>query len=79
VAIYTRTGDKGQTGLLGGVRVPKSHPRVTAYGEIDELNSALGFARALFRDDPALASVDAGLARVQAECFVIAPRLQVII
>lgn len=71
MAIYTRTGDKGETGLFGGARVPKSHPRVTAYGEIDELNSALGFARALFREDPALASVDAGLARVQAECFVI--------
>ena len=71
MAIYTRTGDKGETGLFGGARVPKSHLRVTAYGEIDELNSALGLARALFREDPALASVDQGLARVQAECFVI--------
>jgi cob(I)alamin adenosyltransferase len=71
VAIYTRTGDKGETGLFGGARVPKSHPRVTAYGEIDELNSALGLARALFREDPALASVDQGLARVQGECFII--------
>lgn len=71
MAIYTRTGDKGETGLFGGSRVPKSHPRVAAYGELDELNSALGLARALFRDDPALVSVDQGLARVQAECFVI--------
>lgn len=71
MAIYTRTGDKGETGLFGGGRVPKSHPRVTAYGEIDELNSALGLARALFREDPALVSVDQGLARVQAECFII--------
>lgn len=71
MAIYTRTGDKGETGLFGGGRVPKSHPRVAAYGEIDELNSALGLARALFREDPALAGVDQGLARVQAECFVI--------
>ena len=69
--MYTRTGDKGETGLFGGARVSKSHPRVTAYGEIDELNSALGLARALFREDPALASVDQGLARVQAECFII--------
>ncbi len=71
MAIYTRGGDKGETGLFGGTRVPKSHPRVDAYGEIDELNSALGFARAFFRDDPALASVEKGLERVQAECFVI--------
>jgi len=71
VAIYTRTGDKGETGLFGGARVPKSDIRVIAYGEIDELNSALGFARSLFREDPALMSVDKGLGRVQAECFVI--------
>lgn len=71
MAIYTRTGDRGDTGLYGGDRVPKCSPRVEAYGEIDELNSALGLARALFREDPALVSVDRGLARVQAECFVI--------
>ena len=44
--IYTRTGDTGQTGLFGGGRVPKDDPRVTAYGEVDELNAALGVARA---------------------------------
>jgi cob(I)alamin adenosyltransferase len=44
--IYTKTGDKGDTGLFGGGRVPKSHPRVSAYGEVDELNSFLGLARA---------------------------------
>ncbi len=71
MAIYTRTGDKGETGLFGGGRVPKSHPRVAAYGDIDELNSALGAARAAFQDDPALISVDRGLARIQAECFVL--------
>jgi len=71
VAIYTRTGDKGETGLFGGGRVSKTHPRVAAYGDIDELNSFLGAARAALREDPALGSVDEGLARVQAECFVI--------
>lgn len=45
--IYTRTGDQGETGLFGGGRVPKDHARVAAYGDIDELNSALGLARAL--------------------------------
>jgi cob(I)alamin adenosyltransferase len=51
--------------------VPKSHPRVEAYGEVDELNCALGAARAAFRENPALASVDRSLARIQAECFIL--------
>ncbi len=44
--IYTKTGDKGDTGLFGGGRVPKDHARVAAYGDVDELNSAIGVARA---------------------------------
>ena len=44
--IYTKTGDRGDTGLFGGGRVPKDHPRVSAYGEVDELNSFLALARA---------------------------------
>lgn len=40
--IYTRTGDRGTTGLGDGTRVPKDHPRVEAYGAVDELNSVLG-------------------------------------
>jgi cob(I)alamin adenosyltransferase len=44
--IYTRTGDSGETGLFGGGRVSKHHLRVAAYGEVDELNSALGVVRA---------------------------------
>jgi cob(I)alamin adenosyltransferase len=44
--IYTRTGDEGETGLFGGGRVPKDHPRVAAYGDVDELSSAIGVARA---------------------------------
>ena len=44
--IYTRTGDEGETALFGGGRVPKDHPRVTAYGDIDELNSVVGVVRA---------------------------------
>ncbi len=44
--IYTRTGDRGETGLFGGGRVPKDHPRVAAYGDVDELNSAIGVVRA---------------------------------
>ena len=44
--IYTRTGDEGTTGLFGGGRVAKDDARVAAYGDVDELNSVLGLARA---------------------------------
>src|SRR5882757_5631712 len=40
--IYTKTGDKGQTSLIGGTRVPKHHIRIEAYGTVDELNSFIG-------------------------------------
>ncbi|MBL0096656.1 MAG: cob(I)yrinic acid a,c-diamide adenosyltransferase [Bacteroidetes bacterium] len=46
--IYTKTGDKGQTSLIGGTRVPKHHLRIEAYGTVDELNSWIG----LLRDQP---------------------------
>ncbi|HSY74154.1 MAG TPA: cob(I)yrinic acid a,c-diamide adenosyltransferase [Dongiaceae bacterium] len=46
MSIATKTGDDGTTGLMYGHRVPKNHPRVEACGAIDELNSALGLARA---------------------------------
>ncbi|HBR60262.1 MAG: cob(I)yrinic acid a,c-diamide adenosyltransferase [SAR324 cluster bacterium] len=42
--VYTRTGDAGQTGLVGGKRLPKDHPRIEAYGSVDELNSVIGLA-----------------------------------
>lgn len=47
VKIYTKTGDEGETGLFGGGRVGKDDPRVEAYGSVDELNAAVGFAMAL--------------------------------
>ncbi len=43
--IYTKTGDTGQTSLIGGTRVPKFHPRIETYGTIDELNSFIGLVR----------------------------------
>ena len=43
--IYTKTGDKGQTSLIGGTRVPKHHIRIEAYGTVDELNSHIGLLR----------------------------------
>jgi len=53
--VYTRTGDKGETALVGGKRVPKDSPRIDAYGTIDELNSIVGLAR-VFNEE----SLDAG-------------------
>lgn len=46
MSIVTKTGDSGTTALMYGRRVPKNHPRVEAYGTVDELNAALGLARA---------------------------------
>ena len=43
--IYTKGGDKGETSLLGGTRVPKYHDRIEAYGTLDELNSFVGLIR----------------------------------
>ena len=43
--VYTRTGDRGETALVGGKRVPKDSPRIVAYGTIDELNAVVGLAR----------------------------------
>ena len=69
--IYTRTGDDGSTGLLGPGRVPKSAPRVEAYGSVDELNAALGVARSLDTD----AWVSAELTPIQGRLFSLGAEL----
>jgi len=69
--IYTRTGDEGETGLFGGGRVPKDDPRVSAYGDVDELNSAIGLARAT---EP-VALFDAELEAIQRDLFAIGGHL----
>ena len=51
MSIATKTGDQGTTGLMYGRRVPKNHPRVETCGAVDELNAALGFARATAEHD----------------------------
>lgn len=50
-SVYTRTGDKGTTGLVGGSRIKKSDPRIHLYGEVDELNSHMGVAMSLLDKD----------------------------
>ena len=69
--IYTRTGDAGDTGLFGGGRVPKSHARVEAYGEVDELNATLGVALATDPD----ASIAGTLRVLQHDLFTLGSHL----
>lgn len=65
--VYTRTGDRGETSLVGGRRVRKDSPRVEAYGDVDELNSLLGLTRAHLADSPA----NRLLAEIQNELFTV--------
>jgi cob(I)alamin adenosyltransferase len=71
--VYTRRGDHGDTDLVGGARVPKDSLRIDAYGAIDELNAAVGVARALnaaeIRRAPACRELDGILRRLQNELF----------
>ena len=69
--IYTRTGDTGETSLFSGDRARKDDPRVDAYGEVDELNAWLGFARASSLD-PAL---DAEIVTIQRDLFALGAQL----
>lgn len=65
--IYTKTGDKGETSLLGGARVSKGHIRIEAYGTVDELNSYIG----MLRDQTVNASRTAFLKEVQDRLFTL--------
>ena len=71
--IYTRTGDDGTTGLVGGQRVKKNSLRIETYGTVDELSSTIGLARtalrAMVEDDPRARRLDAWLAWTQDALF----------
>jgi cob(I)alamin adenosyltransferase len=69
--IYTRTGDKGTSALWGGERVSKSHPRIRAYGKVDELASWLGLLLAGDLE----ATISVKIARVQTELMTVASDL----
>ena len=69
--IYTKTGDKGLTSLIGGTRVRKSHTRIESYGTVDELNSWVG----VLRDQPVNESRKALLAEIQDRLFTIGSAL----
>jgi cob(I)alamin adenosyltransferase len=65
--IYTKTGDKGETGLFGGERVSKDSLRISAYGTVDELNSFIGLAITEVKDE----SVKKNLLKIQNQLFVV--------
>ena len=67
VKIYTKTGDDGSTGLIGGNRIRKSNPRIIAYGTVDELNSSLGIVLSL-KLDTDIADL---LTKIQNDLFVV--------
>jgi cob(I)alamin adenosyltransferase len=69
--MYTRTGDKGETGLFSGERVPKNSLRVEAYGTVDELSSTIGRARSLIEDR----EIDEILEKVQRDLFLVGAEL----
>ena len=69
--IYTKTGDKGSTSLIGGVRVPKSHIRIESYGTIDELNSHLG----MVNDLAAQTEISVWIREIQDRLFTIGSEL----
>lgn len=69
--LYTKTGDDGSTGLFGGDRVPKNDPRVTAYGEVDELNAVIGMVIASCDDE----KTNRNLQQIQSELFTLGAQL----
>jgi len=71
--IYTKTGDKGETGLIGGIRISKGDPRIVAYGSVDELNSNVGIAISsveVKNKDLFLDLIDI-MTRIQSELFIV--------
>ena len=73
--IYTKTGDSGETGLYGGVRVSKADPRVATYGDVDELNAWLGFTRASLQQTSHSADLAEMIEQIQKDLFALGARL----
>ncbi len=69
--IYTKTGDKGETGLIGGKRTSKADPRIVAYGAVDELNSSIGLAISFLGQKAHLSDIFNALVQVQNDLFVV--------
>ena len=69
--IYTKTGDKGGTSLIGGIRVPKSHIRIESYGTVDELNSFIGMVNDMAQNE----QINTWLREIQDRLFTIGSML----
>jgi cob(I)alamin adenosyltransferase len=69
--IYTRTGDRGETGLIGGKRVSKDDPRIVAYGYVDELNSNVGLVISLLKNEKLFSDLIDIFILIQNELFVV--------
>ncbi|MBX3255022.1 MAG: cob(I)yrinic acid a,c-diamide adenosyltransferase [Chitinophagaceae bacterium] len=65
--IYTKTGDKGATALIGGSKISKAHLRIEAYGTVDELNSYIGLCRDLTEQE----NIQAELQKIQEQLFIV--------
>jgi len=76
--LYTKTGDQGETGLFNGQRVRKDHPRVIAYGTVDELNAQIGLAESVIRsrvDTPGWQTLRERLVAIQSDLFTLGAEL----
>jgi len=69
--IYTKTGDRGETGLIGGRRTSKADPRIVAYGAVDELNSSIGMANCILGAGEVFADLVNVFTKVQNDLFVV--------
>jgi cob(I)alamin adenosyltransferase len=69
--IYTKTGDSGETGLIGGKRVSKADPRIVAYGAVDELNSSIGLAISFLGQKKQFSDLADLLVQVQNDLFIV--------
>jgi cob(I)alamin adenosyltransferase len=71
--IYTKTGDKGETGLIGGKRISKDNPRIIAYGSVDELSSHIGLVISLLhlKDKRLFSDIIDVLTHIQSDLFIV--------
>lgn len=76
--VYTRSGDQGQTRLAGGQALPKNHPRIEAYGTVDELNAQLGVVAELIKTQVDFADLLRQILRIQNELFDLGSMLAVL-